>query len=113
MNKKTVLIIGLILGYLSFPLSFDIIDGLRTVSDNKYIQKTWDLLLTPGYGILHSFFGNCTKDVAQNGHGWVFIEREYFQCNKLEILISDTLYGEYKYPIDQNLLKKLKHNYRY
>lgn len=41
-----------------------------------------------------TFMDRCTKDIRRNGFGTVFVSRNYFECNKLEILISDLIYGE-------------------
>jgi hypothetical protein len=46
------------------------------------------------FRLFDSITKSCTKDVRKNGHGWVFVVRDYYTCNKLEIAISDLLYGE-------------------
>lgn len=73
-------------------------------------RKLWVTLAFPKYGFGDLFTGGCTKDIGENGHGWVFINRKYHQCSKLSIAISDLIYGEYTEPIDLELLNKLDSN---
>lgn len=77
-------ITAVLLGFFLFPLAADVseIFGWST------------FLRVPGYGSMDAFIGNCTKDVAKNGHGWVFVVREYYNCGKVSIAISDLIYGE-------------------
>lgn len=79
-------LLGIIIGFLMFPLAADLSD-----LTGKFII----FLRVPGYGTVDPFIGNCTKDVSKNGHGWVFVNREYYKCGKIAIAISDAIYGEH------------------
>lgn len=95
--KKTTFLLGLITGFLLFPLAADL----------SQIKGGWvDFLAVPGYGTTEAFSGNCTKDISRNGHGAVFVNREYFGCGKVNVLISDLIYGEYEH--GQPTEKRLK-----
>jgi hypothetical protein len=61
-----------------------------TVAGRLFHWMSYGLSISP----YDAFTQNCTKNVTQNGFEWVFIARDYFGCNRLEIFISDYLYGE-------------------
>ena len=102
--KYLYILIGLIL----FPLVADITDVAYYYKNNKITQKLWFIFNTPGYGSIAFIKKDCTKDVSQNGHGWVFVNREFFQCGPIQIYLSDLIFGEYTHPINPKLLIKLK-----
>ena len=96
-------IFGIIFGVFSVYITNDIHSTLYYFD---FIDKRPPLIFNPNLGISSPIIGNCTKDVSKNGHGWIFISREYFKCNKLQIMISDYLYGEYTRPRNLELEKK-------
>lgn len=98
---------GVALGLLMFPLFGDSVDIIKNkYSNNKLVESIYMFTLVPRYGASDVFLRKCTKDVKKNGHGWVYVARDYFQCGKLSIWISDHLYGEYAKPRDPELEKK-------
>jgi len=60
--------------------------------DHVSTRLRFNMYFTPD--LLGTFMERCTKDIGMNGFGTVFVTRHYFKCNKLEILISDLIYGE-------------------
>ncbi len=66
-----------------FPLAADVSEVFGWVT----------FLRVPGYGTTDAFVGNCTLDVSKNGHGWTFVNREYYQCGAISIAISDLIHG--------------------
>ncbi len=101
-------VIVFILGILSYPLLFDAADAYYSLHrESKIARSIWSKLINTGYGTQRAFIGDCTKDVDENGHGWIFIRRDYFQCNKLEVKISNLIYGEYAEPRDLEKERKI------
>lgn len=91
MKKFTI---GILLGLFLFPFLCD----LARLSNELIPNKITDFLslktMVVGYHTENAFVGNCTKNISKNGHGWVFVNREYFKCGKVSIWISDKIYGE-------------------
>lgn len=100
------------LGLLTYPLVTDIIGVAEYHTESVVLTEIYWKVNLPTYGIQNILNGNCTKDISMNGHGWVFINREYFQCNKVQIKLSDLIFGEYSHPINPELEKKLKEKQR-
>lgn len=111
-GKMKQFLLGTIIGLLLFPVICDLIWIVHHYNESALVEKAWEYTLNPTYNLADLFIKGCTKDVSQNGHGWVFVNREYYSCGKIEIWISDKIFGEYTHPINPELLKKLKHNYR-
>lgn len=99
-------LIGLLAGLLLFPALCDMTKLAVNLTDNEIAEAAFSASIMPGYGIHKPFVKNCTKDVSKNGHGWVFVNREYFQCGKIAIVISDLIYGEYTEPQNADLEKQ-------
>lgn len=101
------LLLGIILGLFLFPAINDIFMTLHdNYPENKLFNEITSKMIYPNYGINHILTKRCTKDVGENGHGWIFILRDYYKCSKVHILISDLLYGEYTRP--RNIEKEKK-----
>lgn len=83
-----------ILGFAAYPLAIDVLATAEYYSESKIVKKIHDKLWIPEYGIADVLTENCTKDVSKNGHGWVFVNREYYQCNNFQIFVSDLIFGE-------------------
>ncbi len=95
-----------LLGILSFPLLGDFVELAQHYYPNSTIvDKIWTISLIPRYGTTDFLAKNCTKDVSKNGHGWIFVRRDFYSCGKLSIFLSDLLFTEYTQPRD---LKKEK-----
>lgn len=90
--KKYILVF--LLGLSFFPVLSDIITGYNYTNRNKVSKKLWLIFSVPGYGLHKGIAGMCTNEQSSNGHGWKFIKRDYFECGKLNIYISDKLYGK-------------------
>lgn len=88
------LILGFILGVLLYPALMDLHDVMDYQYPKLFSSSVSAFRYVPTYGLADPFIKNCTKDVSKNGHGWVFVNREYFKCGKLSIKISDYIYGE-------------------
>lgn len=69
-------------------------DKLVTKNEDLHSKIEWSVFKVKNLEPFKVFKEWCTKDVRKNGHGWIFIKRDFFGCNKLEIAISDILYGE-------------------
>lgn len=80
---KTIIIF--VLGFFSFPLIADF---------GKNYEPVEDFFILPTYGIYDTYNGNCRNICGRNGHGWEFIVRDYYACNKAQIYISDLMYGK-------------------
>lgn len=78
------LVLGVILGLFLFPLAHEV--SRATIKGVPLIVE---------YGVTKPFNKKCIKNEAKNGHGWEFVMREYYDCGKIAIFISDMLYGEY------------------
>ena len=89
------------LGILSYPAIYETLGHIEYQYDVKL-----DLPYRFDYGFTKPFKKWCTKDVSKNGHGWVFVRRDYYKCGKIAIKISDLLYGEYTKPRDYKLEKE-------
>lgn len=100
------LILGLILGFSISPLYNDSVD-IYGHYVGEVSTKTWALFVRPSLGIADPLIGNCTKDISKNGHGWVFVNRDFFACNKVQIIVSDLIFGELTRPIDPEMQKKV------
>ena len=101
------LILGIFIGLLTFPLLGDLSETYRHLNpESEVADKISRIFIITGYNAQYAFIGYCTKDVSVNGHGWVFVNREFFSCGKLSILISDLIYGERTEPINPELEKK-------
>jgi hypothetical protein len=98
-------ILGFTLGFLSFIALGDIteIGVYHTGYDNQVFGKLWKYTIYPRFGISKPFVKQCTKDYGMNGHGWVFVRREYNKCGKVSIALSDLIHGEYSEPINIGL----------
>ena len=57
--------------------------------DFPIANKIWSFLIAPSLGFFDPLTGRCTKEKRGK-----FIRREYFSCNKAQILLSDIIYGE-------------------
>lgn len=101
---------GLVLGMLLLPAYNDGYDIYEHFSKSEIPFKYFSFGVRPSLGIANVVTGDCTRDISKNGHGWVFVNREYFSCNKVEIFISDLIYGEYTRPVDPELEKKVCKN---
>jgi len=88
---KEVLLI--LLGLSIIPITND---ALFIARHFGYKDASKFISWTPGIGVEEVVTARCTKDIGRNGHGWVFVKREYFKCNKLQIFFSDLIYGEYR-----------------
>lgn len=84
-----------ILGLVTYPLIVDISNIIQYNTNSKIAEIVYYKIWMPNYGIANVFTTNCTKDVSKNGHGWIFVNREYYACNKVQIYFSDLIYGEY------------------
>lgn len=89
--KSTIIFL---LGLLAFPIISDVVTVVDYHTTNETVSKAYVWMIHPSYGISDVLIENCTKDVSKNGHGWVFVNREYFQCNKAQIYFSDLIFGE-------------------
>jgi hypothetical protein len=94
------LLLGMIIGFFLFPLAADIVqlDGGRH-----------DFFVVPSYGTTDALVGHCTKDIVKNGQGWVFVKRDFFVCDKINIVISNVIYGEYTHKPTEKELQALHH----
>lgn len=81
-NKILFILIGLLL----YPAIADI----SSLVDDKLETDTWVLIGIPSYGLTLGLSGRCTNGIRTNG----VTDRQYFECGKLNILISDLVYGE-------------------
>lgn len=81
----TTLLIGFILGFATVPVYND----MATITDNKE-----HIVYIPTTGIANPIVGNCRDIRDRNGHGWEFNVREYYDCNELQIIISDMVYKD-------------------
>jgi hypothetical protein len=98
--KKVLL--GLILGLLMFPAIHEI---------DSYTTEVMSFI--PHYGFMKPFEKMCTKDISKNGHGWVFVRRDYYRCGTLSIIISDFIHGEYTKPRNPELEKQVNPKARF
>lgn len=89
---KSVLIF--LLGLATYPLMVDVVEISAYHTKSKVLNDIRYKIWLPNYGIADMFTENCTKDVSKNGHGWVFVNREYYKCNKFQIMVSDLVFGE-------------------
>lgn len=96
------LLLGFVFGVLSVMLFNDVVDiaYYHAKRDNKTLSKLWSAGIRPGLGVSEPLTKSCTKDVSENGHGWIFINREYYNCNVVQIFVSDLVFGEYTRPRD-------------
>lgn len=103
-------IFGLIVGFLIFPIFCDVVNTWDWMSHSELSSKFSSFALLPTYGLGRSISGQCTKDVSKNGHGWVFVRRDFYKCYEWQIHISDLIYGEYTKPVDPKLKKRVCNN---
>lgn len=98
MKKLTLMFL---LGFAFYPAAYEFADHLDYTGKVKLnIPYRFE------YGIMKPFNKFCTKDASKNGHGWVFIRRDYYNCGPISIFVSDTLYGEYTRPRNLELEKE-------
>lgn len=101
--------LGFIVGIVSLLAAFDLIglaydftassyhkkyksfDQFNSVykKDHPIINFLQGKTISPTLGLRDTFSGRCTNDDRRG-----IPRRQYFECNKLEIFISDLIYGE-------------------
>lgn len=93
------LVVGFLVGLLAFPALCDVINGIDWFVDSDATRYLSLKTMVPSYGLQGPFIQNCTLDKSKNGHGWIFVNREYYNCGRVAITISDLIYGERTRPI--------------
>lgn len=81
---KTKLLYVLI-GLLLYPAFADLV----ALADDKFDTDYWIKVGVPSYGLTLALTGRCT-DVSRRG----VTQRDYFGCGKVNIMISDLIYGK-------------------
>ena len=79
------IVLGVLLTFAAGDLSWYLDDKYP---DNKNVTKFRHLLIDPGLGINTVISGRCTEYDRGGVTG-----REYFGCNKVQIIFSDLIWG--------------------
>lgn len=87
------IILGIVLGVLLTGVTADFSAYLNdNYPNNKTVWEFRKLFIDPQLGINDVVSGRCTEYDRGNG----VTNRQYFQCNKVQILFSDLIWGEEK-----------------
>ena len=79
-------IIAVLLGLALYPALADVAE----LVDSKYETSYWIKVGVPSYGLSLGLTGRCTNHIRPNK----ISNRQYFGCGKLNIMISDKIYGD-------------------
>lgn len=77
-----------LLGLLIYPAVAD----LAELVDDKLDTNLWVTVGVPSYKLANGLTGRCTDRTRRDG----VRQRDYFGCGKVNIFISDLVYGEGK-----------------
>lgn len=99
-------VLAFFLGLATYPLMCDVVSVGLFHTQSEILDKVHDAIWIPNYGIADALTKGCTKDISKNGHGWVFMNRQYYRCNKVQIYVSDLVFGETTRPTDPEMMKE-------
>ena len=92
MKKFTI---GFIVGFISFLFFCDIVNIIGDNSlEKSFLYRMKMFAFLPSAGLYHPLTGRCVKDIRKlPGNDYEPISvRDYFQCNKAQVIISDIIY---------------------
>lgn len=75
-----------LLGILIYPIIADVAELI----DDKFNTRIWVKVGIPSYNLTTGLTGRCTNDTRPNG----VTNRQYFGCGKINIVISNIMYGD-------------------
>lgn len=84
--KKMKYLLAVLVGLAMYPVVSDVAELI----DSKYNTDYWIKVGVPSYGLSLGLTGRCTEHIRPNK----ISNRQYFDCGKLNIMISDIVYGK-------------------